>query len=353
MYNYLIVGAGLTGATLARLLTDSGKKVLVIDKNEYVGGACYDKIFDKLPVCQFGGHIFHTNNESVWNFANKYSYFIPYEHRVRARINNSYYPIPINLLTLNMLYGIDSPIVAFEYFRNLPHIGENNFEEKAISTIGKDLYEKFFYWYTKKQWGMEPKLLPSFIFSRLPARINLDDRYFSDHYQGMPYLGYTQWITNILEGIDISLKTEYRDAVEKYEKMIYTGGIDEFYDYRFGKLEYRSIKHEYTIEDFDNFGGATVNYTGNEVDYTRTITFNHFYPHIKNDKFVTVKEWAVSEGVPLYPIPIDKNKELYDKYNSIDKNQIFAGRMGSYQYMNMDKAIERTFILAKELLENE
>jgi len=352
MYNYLIVGAGLTGATLARLLTNHGKSVLVIDKNNFVGGACHDRFFDKLPVCKFGVHVFHTNNQAVWNFANQYSSFIPYEHRVKARLENDYYPLPINLLTLNMLYGIKTPQEALEYFKKLPYVGESNFEEKAISTIGTDLYYKFFYWYTKKQWGVEPRILPASIFSRLPVRCNLDDRYFSDKYQAMPEEGYTKWISNMLNGIDVSLETAYHPDLDKYNKLIYTGSIDEYFGYQFGKLEYRSIEHEYTIEESDNLGGATVNYTGNEVDYSRATTFNHLYPHIKNNKFITIKEWFISKGNPLYPIPTEKNNHLYDKYKSISKNVFFAGRLGSYKYINMDIAIENAMKLSEEILSN-
>jgi UDP-galactopyranose mutase len=350
MWDYLIVGAGLTGATLARLLTNRGKKVLVIDKNPYIGGACYDKMFDLLPVCQFGGHTFHTSNQKVWNFANKYSHFTNYVHVAKAKIDKDFYSIPINLLTLNRLYGINSPAEAKEYFKNLPFVGDNNFEEKAISTIGSELYEKFFYWYTKKQWGMEPDLLPASIFSRLPVRFNLDDRYFTDFFQGQPEYGYTHWITNILKNIEVKLETYFQKNLVQADKIIYCGNIDEFYNYRFGRLGYRSIQHEYVIEDEDNFGGVTINHTSNDSLYTRTVTFNYFYPHIKNNKYITIKETAISEGEPLYPIPTLDNKELYKKYKELNNHIIFAGRMGGYEYINMDVAIVKAMNLVEELV---
>jgi UDP-galactopyranose mutase len=337
-YDYTIIGAGLTGATIARLLTDKGKKVIVIEKNPYVGGACHDRIIDKLPVCDYSGHIFHTNNEKVWSFVNRFSTFIPYEHRVVAYRDNKYYPIPINLQTLNQLYGIHTVKGAKEYINHFKNDKEDNFEEIAISRIGKDLYEKLFKDYTTKQWGIHPKNLPASIFSRLPVRYNLDTRYFSDRYQAMPIHGYTRLVENILGGIEVRLdETLEPDSI--YDNVIYTGSIDEYYAYLYGKLNYRSSKYYWITEKEDNFGGATVNYVSGEKPFTRTMTFNHFYPDIKNDYYVTAVEFPDSDGIPLYPIPTEDNIKMYNKYKKIITKTIFAGRLGSYKYMNMDVAI--------------
>ena len=348
-FDYLIVGAGITGATLARVLTDRGKKVLVIDKNSFIGGACYDKFYDDLPVCQFGSHSFHTKIKSVWEFVNRFSEFYPYELQVKSRIGNEYFPFPVNLVTLNKIFGITTPAEAQKYFKNLPFVGDNNYEEKAISTIGKELYDMFIYGYTKKQWGVEPKELPQSIFNRLPVRFNLDEKYFPDRYQGMPVLGHTNLITNMLKGIDCWLETPLSGKICNYKKLIYTGGIDSYYDYRFGKLDYRSIRHEYIIEDEDNFGGAIVSYPSIDVDFTRTLTFNYQYPHIKTNKFISVKEWATSDAPQLYPIQNKKNNDLYLLYKSIPTNTIFAGRLGTYRYINMDIAIQDAIELGGKL----
>jgi UDP-galactopyranose mutase len=344
----IIIGAGITGATIARILAEKGNKVLVIEKENHVGGACYDIIEDGLPITQFGGHIFHTNDEEVWKFVNRFTEFYPYEHRVIAYDNNLFYTLPLNFLTLNQ-FGLKSIERAKEYFKNLNFVGDNNFEERAISTIGYLLYEKFFYHYTKKQWGMEPKELPAFIFSRLPVRLNMDTRYFSDKYQGMPKNGYTKMIENILDHPYIEVRLN-----EKYEghdrNIIYTGNIDEYYNYKEGQLQYRSIYHKWVKEDDDNYGSATINHVGPEDLFTRTITFNHFYPHIKTNKFVTAIEYARSYnifgGEPLYPIPTKNNLDIYNNYKSIDNDIIFAGRLGSYKYLNIDAAIKLAMNIA-------
>jgi UDP-galactopyranose mutase len=348
-YDVLIVGSGLSGVTLARTLTDRGKKVLVIEKNNYIGGACYDVLYDQLPVSKFGAHIFHTNIEKVWEFINRFSTFHFYEHVVTAKNNNEYFPIPVNLLTLNRLYGINSVLEAKKYFQSLPYVGESNFEERAISALGEDLYYKFFYYYTKKQWGLDPKELPAFVFNRIPVRYNLDSRYFTDKYQAIPDAGYTQLITNMLKGIDVQLETSFSENMTSYDTLIYTGCIDEFFDYRFGKLGYRSVKHEYEFKDEDELGSASVNFTGPEETYTRIVGYNYFYPQIKNNKWIEVKEWATDEGTPLYPIPTQSNKELYKKYKDIQTNVIFLGRLGRYVYVNMDQCVNSALELGEKL----
>jgi UDP-galactopyranose mutase len=349
LYDYLIVGCGLTGATLARILTDKGKKVLIIDQNNYIGGACYTKIYDQLPVCQFGGHTFHTSNDRVWDFVNRFQKMIPYSHRIKARIGYEYYSIPINMMTLNKIYGFFSIGQAKLFFKQLPFVGDNNFEERAISTIGEELYKMFFYHYTKKQWNMEPKNLPAFIFSRLPVRYDFDDRYFHDYYQAQPEFGYTNLIENMLNRIEVKLNTPFDNSFKNYDKLIYTGSIDKYFDYRCGKLGYRSIENEWHIGRDDNFGTATTNYCGPEVDFTRTVTFNHFYPHIQNSMYVTSKEKAIDGGIPFYPIPIKENLDMYNKYKEIPTDTIFAGRLGGYKYINMDQAVKDAMELAEKL----
>ena len=331
IYDYLIVGAGLTGATLARLLTDKGNRILVIDKNDFIGGACYDKIMYGIPVSQFGVHAFHTNYKEVWNFVNGFTDFSVYNYRVKANWWDKYYSLPINLMILSQLGIASTPQQAQEYFKNLRPGKGDNFEEVAINTIGEELYWKFFYYYTKKQWGVEPEELPAFIFNRLPIRYNLDDRYFSDQYQGMPIYGYSDLINNLLEGIEVKLKTPFDKSFAHYTKLIYCGSIDEYFDYRYGKLDYRSVEHEYIVSDEDNFGAAAIHYTSFGIKHTRIITFNHLYPNLVGDKFISVIETPNSTGTPFYPVPTAKNIELYKQYTNIKTETILAGKIGGYK----------------------
>jgi UDP-galactopyranose mutase len=352
MSSYVIVGAGISGATIARILADSGKRVSVFELENHVGGACYDIFQYGIPVCQFGCHVFHTKEEEVWNFVNRFSEFYPYELRVIAKTNGELYPMPINLLTLRE-FGFQNPRQAREYFRNLPFVGNKNFEEVAISSIGGHLYKKFFYEYTMKQWGIDPKNLPSSIFNRLPVRFGADTRYFSDPHQGMPRDGYTRMIENMLDHKNINLRLG-----EKYDKdgsrVIYTGSIDEYHKYKMGFLEYRSIAYKWEINDEDEYGSPLINYVSMEEDFTRIVTFNHFYPHKNASKFISAIEYpgSYSEncGKRLYPIPTEENLRLYEEYKVIESKAIFAGRLGSYKYINMDVAVKNGIDLARSLL---
>lgn len=354
MSDYIIVGAGITGATIARILAESGKKITVLEREEYIGGACHDVVMYGIPVCQFGIHIFHTNNNEVWNFINRFSEFYPYEHRAIANSSGDLYTLPINLLTLNKLFGIKNVRQAKEYFENLPFVGEDNFEEVAISRIGQDLYQKFFYGYTTKQWGMEPKNISANIFGRLPIRLNADTRYFSDKYQGMPRNGYDDILRRMLDHKNIYVKLNSPYEGSSCGKLIYTGSIDEFHKYCYGELEYRSVSHHWIVDDEDAFGSAHINYVSLDEDFTRILTFNHLYPHLDGEKFISAVEYVGPYNKPTgrrhYPISTNRNLTLYEKYKKIKSEVIFSGRLGGYKYINMDVAVREAINLARSLL---
>jgi len=354
-YDYLIVGAGLYGSVFARLATDSGKKCLVIDKRDYVAGNIYTEEINGINVHKYGAHIFHTSNKEVWEFVNKYAEFNRYTNSPIANYKGEIYSMPFNMYTFNKMWGVVTPEEARkkidEQMADCRVEEPKNLEEQAMNLIGKDIYEKLVKGYTEKQWGRKATELPGFIIKRLPVRLTYDNNYFNDTYQGIPIGGYTKLVENILEGIEVRLGIDFlknRDELEGLaDKIVYTGMIDEYYDYCFGELEYRSLRFETEImPDVDNYqGNAVVNYTDSETPYTRIIEHKHF-------EFNTCKGTVVSREYPAtwkkgdepyYPMNNDRNNELYQKYEDKakeDNKVIFGGRLGKYMYYDMDDTIE-------------
>ncbi len=354
-YDYLIVGAGLYGSIFAYEMNKKGKKCLVIDKRNHIGGNIYTEEIEGINVHKYGAHIFHTSNKEVWEYINQFCEFNNYINSPIANYKGEIYNLPFNMNTFNKLWGVRTPKEAQEKIEEQKKeyriLEPKNLEEQAISLIGKDIYEKLIKGYTEKQWGRDAKELPSFIIKRLPVRFTYDNNYFNDRYQGIPIGGYTKIIEKMLEGIEVRLNSNFFDKREEYEnianKIVFTGMIDEYYNYCFGKLEYRSLKFETEVLNEENYqGNAVVNYTEREVPYTRIIEHKHF-EYGKQEKTVITKEYPSEwkEGnEPYYPVNNEKNNKLYLKYKELaakEKKVIFGGRLGEYKYYDMDKVIER------------
>lgn len=354
-YDYLIVGTGLYGSIFAYEMNKKGNKCLVIDKRNHIGGNIYTEEIEGINVHKYGAHIFHTSNKEVWEYINQFCEFNNYINSPIASYKGEIYNLPFNMNTFNKLWGVRTPKEAQEKIEEQKKeygIGEpKNLEEQAISLIGKDIYEKLIKGYTEKQWGRDAKDLPSFIIKRLPVRFTYDNNYFNDRYQGVPIGGYTKIIEKMLEGIEVRLNSNFFDKREEYEniadKIIFTGMIDEYYNYCFGKLEYRSLRFEIEVLNEENYqGNAVVNYTEREIPYTRIIEHKHF-EYGQQEKTVITKEylseWKEGEE-PYYPVNNERNNELYSKYKELaDKEEkvIFGGRLGEYKYYDMDKVIEK------------
>lgn len=360
MYDYLIVGAGLYGSTFARLATDSGKKCLVIDSRDHIGGNCYTKKLYDVDVHMYGAHIFHTNNYEVWNFINGFTSFNNFINSPKSYCNGRMYSLPFNMNTFYEIWGITTPqqaqrIIESQRFKGTP----TNLEEQALSLVGTDIYELLIKNYTIKQWNKEPKDLPAFIINRLPLRFTYDNNYFSDKYQGIPEYGYTEMFENMLQGIDVKLNInyfvdrEYWNSISK--RVVYTGKIDEFFDYQLGELDYRSLHFEHELHESEcNIQGcAVVNYPELDIPWTRIIEHKHF-TGVDTEFSVITKEFPSDydrDKVPYYPINDVRNTELYNRYYELSKllpNYIFGGRLAQYKYYDMDKTIESAINRFKE-----
>ena len=354
-YDYLIVGAGLFGAVFAHEAKEAGKTCLVIDKRNHIAGNIYtDKVKD-IDVHQYGAHIFHTSNETVWNYVNRFAKFNRYTNSPVANYKGEIYNMPFNMNTFNKLWGVVTPQEAqakIEEQKAAYHVeNPQNLEEQAISLIGPDVYTKLVKGYTEKQWGKRATELPSFIIKRLPVRFTYDNNYFNDDYQGIPVEGYTKMIERMLDGVEVKLEEDFlknREAfMEQADKIVYTGMIDEYYNYCYGELEYRSLNFETEVlEGVENYqGNAVVNYTEYEVPYTRVIEHKHFTYGTQPDTVITreyPKTWSKGDE-PYYPMNDEKNLNLYEKYTELaakEGNVIFGGRLGMYKYYDMDDTIE-------------
>ena len=363
-YDYLIVGSGLFGSTFANLAKKEGKKVLVIDKRNHIGGNIYTENVEGINVHRYGAHIFHTDYKDVWDYVNSFVEFNRYTNSPIARIGNEVYNMPFNMNTFSKIWNdVFTPEDA------LRHINEEkkeitgepkNLEEQAISLVGRTIYEKLVKGYTEKQWNRDCKDLPAFIIKRLPVRLTYDNNYFNDRYQGIPIGGYTKLIENMLDGIEVRLNTNYFDNREEFnnmaEKVVYTGPIDEYFDYSLGKLEWRSLKFDTKVLDEVNYqGNAVVNYTGHEVDYTRVIEHKHFEFDTTSPKTVVTFEYPADyeEGMEkYYTVNDDKNNELANKYRELankEENVIFGGRLAEYKYYDMDDVIKSAFEIYNKL----
>lgn len=363
-YDYLIVGSGLFGSIFAYEASKRGKSCLVIEKRNHIGGNIYCENVHGINVHKYGAHIFHTSNKEVWEYINRFAEFNNYINSPVAVYKDELYNLPFNMNTFSKMWGIKTPAEAktiIEEQKAQYHIeNPKNLEEQALSLVGKDVYEKLVKGYTEKQWGRSCTELPSFIIKRLPVRYTYDNNYFNDRYQGIPIGGYTKIIEKMLDGIDVLLETSFEDYKSKNDisdmKIIYTGNIDEYFGYKYGALQYRTVRFETEyLPDTDNYqGNAVVNYTEREVPYTRIIEHKHFEFGTGEGTVISREyssEWSV--GIePYYPINNDENNALYQKYEELargEKNVIFGGRLGKYKYYDMDKVIES----ALEAVKNE
>lgn len=360
-YDYLIVGAGLFGAVFAKEATKVGKKCLVIEKRNHIGGNCYTENQDGVCVHKYGAHIFHTSNKKVWDYVNSYVEFTPFINSPIANYKGKLYHLPFNMNTFYELWGVKTPLEAKEKINSQKVACDNpkNVKEQALSLVGKDIYETLVEGYTEKQWGKSAEDLPADIIKRLPLRFTYDNNYFNDNYQGI--CDYTKLVEAILDGVEVRLGVDYLQNKEEYdalaEKVLYTGAIDEYFNYACGNLEYRSLRFETKRMEIESFqGNAVVNYTERNIPYTRIIEHKHFDKNNKTPFTVVTyehpDEWVLGKE-RFYPVNDDKNAKVYAKYKELADAQdkvIFGGRLGLYKYLDMDDVIEASMLCADKYL---
>ena len=365
-YDYLVVGAGLYGAVFAHEAKEKGKNVLVIDKRDHIAGNVYTEVIEGINVHKYGAHIFHTNNKKVWEYITQFAEFNRFTNSPVANYKGELYSLPFNMYTFNKMWGVVTPQEAAEKIeeqRQAAGITEpKNLEEQAISLVGTDIYEKLVKGYTEKQWGRPCDELPAFIIKRLPVRLTFDNNYFNALYQGIPMGGYTKMVENLLDGIEVRLGEDYLKKKAEYdalaERIVYTGAIDAYFDYKLGALEYRSVRFENEVLNMPNFqGNAAVNYTDAETPWTRIIEHKWFE---FGDQPKTVisreysSEWKVGDE-PYYPVNDEKNSRLYAEYKNLaeaENNVIFGGRLGEYKYYDMDAVIASALEMCEKELAN-
>jgi len=357
-YDYLIVGCGLFGTTFARLVTDAGKKCLIIDKRDHIAGNCYTENVDGINVHKYGAHIFHTSNKKVWEFVNRFAEFNNFINSPKAYSNGKLYSLPFNMNTFYELWGVKTPDSAQLILDQQRYMGPVfNLEQQALSLVGNDIYYTLIKDYTEKQWGRRAIDLPAFIIKRLPLRFTFDNNYFNDKYQGIPIGGYTKMFENMLDGIEVKLNTDYFSDKSYFNSLaktvVYTGKIDEYFDYQYGELDYRSLRFDVKrLEEENHQGNAVINYCDMSTKYTRIIEHKHF-EGAKTDHTVITKEYpqTYERGLtPYYPINDDANQTLYKKYRDSAKsltNVLFGGRLSEYKYMDMHVVIESAMNKAK------
>lgn len=364
-YDYLVVGAGLYGAVFAHEMNLQGKKCLVIDRRDHIAGNIYTNQWSGINVHMYGAHIFHTSNKEVWDYVNQFADFNDFINSPVAVYKGERYNLPFNMNTFAQMWGIktaeEAKSIIAEQIADLNIEEPRNLEEQALSLVGRDVYEKLVKGYTEKQWGHDCKELPAFIIKRLPLRFTYDNNYFNDTYQGIPIGGYTAIVEKLLDGIDVRTGCSYQDvkADIAFDRVLYTGMIDEYFDYCLGKLEYRTLKFEHEqLPDTDDYqGNAVINYTEREVPYTRIIEHKHFEFGKGKGTVITreyPKNWETGDE-PYYPVNNEINNNLYEGYRELAKkeeNVIFGGRLGQYRYYDMDKVIEEALKLAHEEVNN-
>lgn len=366
MYNYVIVGSGFFGSICARELTDNGYKCLVIESRNHIGGNCYTENLDNINIHKYGPHIFHTSDEDVWSWINKYTKFNNFTLRPIANYKGEIYSLPFNMWTFNKLWNVVTPQEAQEIIKKQStHIDEpKNLEEQAIKLVGTDVYEKLIKGYTTKQWKKEPKFLPKEIIKRLPVRFTYDNNYFNDKYQGIPIGGYTKIFEKLLNGIDVELNTDFFKNKEYWEsicdKIIYTGPIDRYYNYKFGELEYKTTDFKHIKKDINNYqGNVMVNYTDILIPYTRIIEHKHFENSESDVTWLTFEyptDYNPKTTEPFYPVNDTKNNLKYLEYKKLSESQsnvMFGGRLGSYKYYDMDQVIKSALDFIKKLVNKE
>lgn len=367
----IIIGAGISGAVLAERYAELGKRVLVMEKREHIGGNCFDYINEAgILVSKYGAHLFHTNDEGVWKYVQRFGKWYPYEHRVRAKVDGKFVPVPVNITTVNMLFGLnlqtEAEMKTWLEGVQIPHQHPQNSKEASLARVGEVLYEKLFKNYTKKQWDKYPEELDASVLNRIPIRTNNDDRYFSDKYQYLPVGGYTKIFEKMLAhpNITVLLDTDFfsvRDQLQGYQKLFYTGPIDQFFDFKFSvkrKLEYRSITFVHETLEMEKYQpSAVVNYP-NEEKFTRIVEYKHFTGKTKdsktpsNKRTTIVKEYTTADGEPYYPVPNPDNERIYQEYKKEAeklRNIYFVGRLANYKYFNMDQAFRNALDLFASL----
>ena len=364
-YDYLIVGSGLYGATFAHLATQKGKKCLVIDKRPHLGGNVYCENIEGINVHKYGAHIFHTSNKQLWDFVNSFVEFNRYTNSPVANYCGELYNLPFNMNTFNRLWGVRTPDEAkakieeqkAEAVAALNGREPQNLEEQALTLVGRDIFEKLIREYTEKQWGRKCTELPAFIIRRLPVRMVFDNNYFNDRYQGIPIGGYNKLIEGLLRGVETKtgvdfFQSEYRDWRKFADRLVYTGSIDEYFDFKLGKLDWRTVSFKTRIENTPNYqGNAVVNYTSHDIPYTRVIEHKHFESFgadvYSNPHTVVSEEYSTEykEGMePYYPVNDERNNTLAEKYRALaaaEKEVFFGGRLAEYKYYDMDKVVEQ------------
>lgn len=366
-YDIIVVGAGISGAVIAERFASEGKKVLILEKRKHIAGNCYDYVDGNgILVSKYGAHLFHTNYEDVWEYINRFGTWYPWEHKVLAQVDGTLVPIPVNITTVNTLFGLniktEEEMTRWLNEQRPPSSVPANGKEAAIAKVGPVLYEKMFRHYTKKQWDKYPEELDASVLDRIPVRTNLDDRYFSDKYQALPLGGYTKFFKKLLDhpNITVMLNTDYfeiKGKLKPYEKLFYTGPIDRFFASRTEiteKLEYRSINFVYETVDTEYFQpNSVVNYPGTDVEYTRIIEYKHF-GHQQSARTTIVKEYTVADGDPYYPVPNERNQRIYEQYKKEADRLIdvyFVGRLANYKYFNMDQAFKNALDLYASISE--
>ncbi|MFF2889162.1 UDP-galactopyranose mutase [Paenibacillus sp. NPDC057967] len=366
-YDFLIVGTGLYGAVFAHQANEAGKTCLIIDKRSHIAGNIYTEKVEDIHVHRYGAHIFHTANQEVWKFVNRFADFNRYTNSPLANYDGEIYNLPFNMNTFNKLWGVTTPDEAkkiIEQQREKSYVeNPQNLEEQAISLVGNEIYEKLIRGYTEKQWGRPCTELPAFIIRRLPVRFTYDNNYFDDPYQGIPVGGYTAMVERMIDGIEVKLDTDYLENKTYWDsladKVVYTGPVDAYFDYCFGVLEYRSLRFETEVLNTDNYqGNAVVNFTDRETPYTRIIEHKHF-DFGNQDKTIITREYSVEWKLgdePYYPINDEKNNAQYERYKTLAEQEnsvIFGGRLGEYKYYNMDKIVETALRKAAEVLSSQ
>ena len=364
-YDYLIVGAGLFGATFARQMTDAGYTCLVVDRRSHIGGNVYSEKRDGIDVHVYGAHIFHTNDDRIWNYVNRFTEFNNYINKPKVRYGDNIYSFPINLMTLHQLWGVTSPAEAEAKLREvrIPCENPDNLEDWILSQVGPEIYQTFIRGYTMKQWQRDPRELPASIIKRLPIRMIFEENYFFDKYQGIPVDGYTQMVANMLEGIEVRTGVEYfadRSELESLaHNVVFTGKVDEYFDYCEGELEYRTLRFEHEELEGDFQGNAVVNYTHPEVPFTRILEHKHFQPQTasKIENTIVTREYSAEYKrgkTPYYPINDARNTALYKKYAAMKAetpNVIFGGRLSEYKYYDMHQVIGSALVKARKEIE--
>lgn len=355
-YDYVVVGAGLFGASFARAATDFGKRVLVIDKRQHIAGMCYTERINGVLVHTYGPHVFHTDSDKIWKWITRFSEFYPFMVRTKAIRDGRIYTLPFNLMTFHQLWGVTTPEEARKKLDSVrvPIKNPVSVEEWALDQFGTEVYEKFILDYTRKQWGRDPKNLPASILKRLPARLTFDDNYFDDKYQGLPVGGYTELFRRMLDGIEVRLGVDFFDDQAAFARMgqvIYSGRIDQFFNYCFGDLEFRSCKFDTKAMDGDYQGNPVLHYSEAKYPWTRVIEHKHFENPSLSRTMVTWEHPFECDrlDMPLYPVNDRKNTMLYDRYRQLPTKVVFGGRLGSYRYRDMHHVIGEALALAESL----